>query len=140
MQNNCKGLRISENFICLCLHHLDLSRLGLGLGLGLCCLTCMAMLFLNLQITRSDIRPHIKWVVSLVIAHGHFFLSPGFVWVCMSKQTHSGEGIVALYAAPNPVLLKTVRIVIPPASSGCDCIRSETKVQKHKCRVPVIFI
>ena len=31
--------------------------------------------FLNLQITRSDIRPHIKWAVSLVIAYDNF------VWV-----------------------------------------------------------
>ena len=37
--------------------------------------------FLNLQITRSDIRPHIKWAVSLVIAYGHFNLPQGFVWV-----------------------------------------------------------
>ena len=28
-------------------------------------------LFLNLKITRSDIRPHIKCTVSLVIAYGH---------------------------------------------------------------------
>ena len=44
----------------------------------------MTMLFLNLQITKSVIRPHIKWVVSLVIAYGHFtFLQVlcGYVWV-----------------------------------------------------------
>ena len=35
---------------------------------------------LNLQITKSDIRPHIKWSVSLVTAHGHFNLPQGFVW------------------------------------------------------------
>ena len=33
------------------------------------------ILFLNLQITRSDIRPDIKWAVSLVIAYGLFNLS-----------------------------------------------------------------
>ena len=44
--------------------------------------------FLNLQITRSDIRPHIKWPVSLVIAYGHFNLPQGIVWVCMSSHTH----------------------------------------------------
>ena len=38
---------------------------------------------LNLQITRSDIRPHIKWAVILVIAYGPFNLPPGFVWICM---------------------------------------------------------
>ena len=50
--------------------------------------SCMTILFLNLQITRSDIRPHIKWAVSLVIAYGHFNLPQGFVWVCMSSHTH----------------------------------------------------
>ena len=33
--------------------------------------------FLNLQIIRSDIRPHIKWAGSLVIAYGHFQSSSG---------------------------------------------------------------
>ena len=28
--------------------------------------------FLKVQITRSDVKPHIKWAVSLVIAYGHF--------------------------------------------------------------------
>ena len=41
--------------------------------------------FLNLQITRSDIRPHIKWAVSLVICiYGHFNFPRGlcgYVWV-----------------------------------------------------------
>ena len=37
-------------------------------------LSCMTTLFLNLQITRSDIRPRVKWAVSLVIAYGHFNL------------------------------------------------------------------
>ena len=44
---------------------------------------CMTILFLNLQITRLDIRPHIKWAVSLVITYSHFNLPQGFVWVCM---------------------------------------------------------
>ena len=63
---------------------------------GLCCLMtpglskdirchvhCMAMIFQNLQITRPDIRPNIKWAVSLLITYGHN-LPQGFVWVCMS--------------------------------------------------------
>ena len=40
--------------------------------------------FLNLQITRSDIKPHIKWAVSLVISYGYFNLPQdlcGYVWV-----------------------------------------------------------
>ena len=45
----------------------------------------MTILFQNLQITRSDIRPHIKWAVSLVTAYGHFNLPQGglcgYVWV-----------------------------------------------------------
>ena len=45
--------------------------------------SCVDHTFPNLQITRSDIRPHIKWAVSLVIAYGHFNLPRGFVWVCM---------------------------------------------------------
>ena len=60
-------------------------------GFGLCCLmtpglskghsvSCMTVLFLNLHIIRSDIRPHIRSVVSLVIAYGHFNLPQGFVW------------------------------------------------------------
>ena len=48
----------------------------------------MNILFQSLQITRSDVRPHIKWDVSLVIAYGHFNLPQGFVWVCMGKHTH----------------------------------------------------
>ena len=52
---------------------------------GLCCLvtpglrkaSCMTILFLNLQITISDIRPHIKCAVSLVIAYGEFILLGG---------------------------------------------------------------
>ena len=58
-------------------------------GLGLCCLMTPGLskdirvhTFPNLQFTRSDIRPHIKWAVSLVIAYGHFNLPQGFVWVC----------------------------------------------------------
>ena len=34
--------------------------------------SCMTIFFLNLQITRSDIRPHVKWAVSLVITYGTF--------------------------------------------------------------------
>ena len=64
----------------------------MNLGLGLCCLmTSVAVrtfsimydhTCLNLQIAKSDIRSHIKWAVSLVIAYGYFNLFEGFVWVC----------------------------------------------------------
>ena len=46
----------------------------------------MTILFLNLQITRYDIRPHIKWAVSLVIAYGYLICLGGlcgYVWVDM---------------------------------------------------------
>ena len=43
--------------------------------------------FLNLQITRSDIRPHIKWAVSLVIAFGHSDLPQVFSWICVGYIT-----------------------------------------------------
>ena len=43
----------------------------------------MTIIFLNLQIIRSDIGPHIKLAVSLVNAYGHFNLPQAFVWVCM---------------------------------------------------------
>ena len=45
--------------------------------------------FLNLQIATSELRLHIKWVVSLVIAYGHFNFPNGFVWVHMYGLTYS---------------------------------------------------
>ena len=41
----------------------------------------------QVQISRSDIRPHIKWAVSLVILH-FVNLLPRFVWVYMGYHTH----------------------------------------------------
>ena len=43
---------------------------------------CMTIVFLNLQIIKTDISPHIKLAVSLVIAYGHFNLPRRFVCVC----------------------------------------------------------
>ena len=40
--------------------------------------------FPNLQVTRSDIRPHKRSVI-LVIAHGQCHLPQEFVWVCMDN-------------------------------------------------------
>ena len=51
-------------------------------------MSCMTILFLNLQITKSDMRPHIKLAVSLVIAYGDFNLPQGFC-VGMYELTHS---------------------------------------------------
>ena len=44
--------------------------------------------FLNLQITRSDIRPHIMWAVSLMIVYDHFNPPYGFV-LGMYRLTYS---------------------------------------------------
>ena len=41
--------------------------------------------FLNMQIIRSDIRPHIKWVVSLLIGYGHFNLPQA---VCVAHNDY----------------------------------------------------
>ena len=42
-------------------------------------MSSMTIFFLKLQITRSEIRPHIKWAVSLVTAYGHFNFPQDFV-------------------------------------------------------------
>ena len=39
--------------------------------------------FLCLHITRSDIRLHLKWAVSLVMAHGHWIFH---TWVCVGMN------------------------------------------------------
>ena len=49
-----------------------------------CHVRSYAYSFLSLKITRSDIRAHVKWAVSLVITDGHsIFLRGlcGYVWV-----------------------------------------------------------
>ena len=46
------------------------------------------LLFLHLQITRSDISLHIKWVVRMVIAYDHFNLPQSFVWVYIGWYNH----------------------------------------------------
>ena len=53
-------------------------------------MSCMTILFLKLQITRSDIKPHIKWAVSLVIAYGQFNFPQGFMWVYMGEIVCNG--------------------------------------------------
>ena len=60
-------------------------------------MSCMTIL-LNIkqvQISRSDIRPHIKWAVSLVILHmvTSIFLRAlcGYVWVNILTLSGGGE-------------------------------------------------
>ena len=50
--------------------------------------SCTASYPLNLQITKSDIRPHIQWAVNLIIADNHFiiYLPQGFAWICMGQH------------------------------------------------------
>ena len=62
----------------------------------------MTIHFLNLQITRSDIRPHIKWAVSLVIAYGHFNTPQGFVYKSITwTMVWVGElSFSSIWAAP----------------------------------------
>ena len=50
----------------------------------------LTMLFLNLQIAKSDIRPHINLAVSLEIAYGHFNLPQGLIIVKSSPMNHFG--------------------------------------------------
>ena len=40
-------------------------------------MSCMTILFINLQISRSDIKPYITWAVSLVILH---IVTSIFLW------------------------------------------------------------
>ena len=59
-----------------------------GLSKDIRCHVWPYFFFLNLQITRSDIRPHIKLAVNLMIANGHFNLPLGFVWVITYSLYH----------------------------------------------------
>ena len=56
-------------------------------------------IYLNLQITRSDIGPHIKWAVSLVFTYGHFHLPQGFVWGFenLAKKSGNSEAFFLLH-------------------------------------------
>ena len=56
-------------------------------------MSCMTILFLKLQITRSDIKPHIKWAVSLLIAYGQFNFPQGFMWVQADRMLLTTEAI-----------------------------------------------
>ena len=69
-------------------HYMELSRFGLVLFDDIWSqkghsVSCMTTLFLKLQITKSDIRPHMKWAVSQVITYGQFNFSQGFMCVYM---------------------------------------------------------
>ena len=65
--------------------HLDRSRClvpGPGPSKNIWC-HVLPYSFLCMQITRSDIMPHVKWAVSLVITDGYLIFPMGLVWVCM---------------------------------------------------------
>ena len=100
--------------------------------------SCMTILIPNLQITRSDIRPHIKWVVRLVTAYGHFDLPWGIVWVCMSPHTH-----FILPPPPPPPLPRAQMIHLMKHTSNyffkCACelqnIHSSSALDGHKVHI-----
>ena len=52
----------------------------------------------RVQISRSDMRPHIKWAVSLVILHmiTSIFLRAlcGYIWVNILTLSPRGEGVM----------------------------------------------
>ena len=50
--------------------------------------SCIAIIILHIQITKSDIMSQRKWALSLVITDGHIDLHQGFVWVCMDWYAH----------------------------------------------------
>ena len=56
--------------------------------------SCITILFLNLPITRSDIRPHIKWAVRLVIAYA--------LWPYQSSYKFININKLQLYPQSNP--------------------------------------
>ena len=73
-----------------------------GWSVGLCCLMTFGVMYdhtfyKQVQISRSDIRPHIKWAVSLVILHmiTSIFLRAlcGYIWVNILTLSPRGEGL-----------------------------------------------
>ena len=76
-------------------------------------MSCMTIFFYKqVQISRSDIRPHIKWAVSLVILHKvtSIFLQGlcGYIWVnILTLSPRRGlragdEGMLTAWTAPIP--------------------------------------
>ena len=90
-----RTLNCISSFDKLCTHHLGWLS-WVGWLVGLCCLMTPGLskdirchvwpyFYKQVQISRSDIRPHIKWAVSLVILHmiTSIFLPAlcGYIWV-----------------------------------------------------------
>ena len=74
------------------------------------------ILLLNLQITTSDIMPHIKLAVSLVIAYGYFNLNRclcGYVCVDMYMLTY------ALYHTRRGNITVAVTLPLTVLNKGC---------------------
>ena len=59
--------------------------------------SCMTILFIKLQISKSDIRPHIEWGVSLVILHTvtSIFLNGlgGYIYGLTNSLYHPRGGV-----------------------------------------------
>ena len=50
-------------------------------------------------ITRSDIRPHMKWAVSLVFAYGHFNIPLGvseYIWINILTHDPGGGKVLRM--------------------------------------------
>ena len=79
----------------------------------------MTIPFQNLRITMSDIRLHIKWAVSLVIAYGHFNVDAIFrsVYTC-------SFGVLPLIYSVDIAGLYLPRSVLPSKSysNGLVCV------------------
>ena len=72
-------------------------------------MSCVTILFLTLQITRSDIRPHIKWAVSLVVANGHFSFPQAASNVSASLNQKSWTLYKMYWRLANGILMGTLR-------------------------------
>ena len=73
----------------------------------------MTILFLNLQITRSNVRPHTKWAVSLMIVYGHFTTPRGRFQVKVTNYFNTCETFLTGGALPK---LSTVLGTMTPGS------------------------
>ena len=103
-------------------------------------LSCMTILFLNLQITRSDVRPYIKWAVSLVIAYGHYNLPQGF-FVGMYGLTYHFNNLEGHKQVKQMKMQKTkhVKIVIIRHSINGYLLFLQTNLSCIVCCIPYIY-
>ena len=68
-------------------------------------------LFYTLQITRSGIRPHVKWPVSPVIADGRFDLPRGYLYVWVNVFTSSHPRVASVWLQHGNPVIVTLTII-----------------------------